>query len=236
MVLAAVGLAAPSAEPTQAAGAIAGNVHLDPGAGLEPVIVANTTDPEVCGARHSLEDLVLDAKGGVANVILSLEGAGVAVVQGGAAPAPQRARLDNRDCRFEPHALVLTSGSTLEVANSDPTLHTVHWYGPTSGNLALPKVGGTARRPTIELRDSGMYQLRCDIHGWMRAYVRVDPHPYHAVTNAAGGYRIEGVPPGRYTLVAWHERLGARRRLVEVAAGSDNRVDLRYAATNDQEP
>ena len=65
------------------------------------------------------------------------------------------------------------------------------------------------------LSQPGIYAVKCDVHGWMQAYVRVDPHPYHAVTDQAGRFRIEGVPPGGHAVEIWHERLGLRE--VEVS-------------------
>jgi hypothetical protein len=67
--------------------------------------------------------------------------------------------------------------------------------------------------------------VKCDVHGWMQAFIRVDPHPFHAVTGASGGYRITGIPPGDYTMSVWHERLGVQRRRVSVRDGQTVRTD-----------
>ena len=77
---------------------------------------------------------------------------------------------------------------------------------------------------------AGIYQIKCDVHGWMQAFVRVDPHRYHAVSDAAGGFAIEGVPAGSYMLEAWHERLGFLRQRVEIAAGSPTSIRLTYSS------
>ena len=96
-------------------------------------MVENTTDPEECGREHSLEDLLASARTrGIQNVILSISG-----VTPDEIPElePERLVMDNVECRFSPHAAVLTVGSTLEALNSDSVLHTTHLYGqsnPTS--------------------------------------------------------------------------------------------------------
>ena len=95
----------------------------------------------------------------------------------------------------------MIAGSTIEAKNSDAVLHTTHLYGPAEINISLPLQGTTSSRT---LESTGIYSVKCDVHGWMQAYIRVDDHPYHAVTDARGNFRIEGVPPGTYTLELWH--------------------------------
>ena len=187
-------------------------------------MVENTTDPEECGCEHSLEDLLASARTrGIQNVILSISG-----VTPDKIPElePERLVMDNVECRFSPHAAVLTVGSTLEALNSDSVLHTTHLYGPIESNIALPFQGSRA----YEVLDKpGMIIVKCDIHGWMQAFVRVDPHPFHAVSDAEGSFRIEGIPPGDYTLEAWHERLGTQELNVKVVAGRTETVAFEFA-------
>ncbi|MEE8143751.1 MAG: carboxypeptidase regulatory-like domain-containing protein [Planctomycetota bacterium] len=134
--------------------------------------------------------------------------------------------LDNKSCRFEPHAAVLTVGSTLEVKNSDKILHTAHAYFGATFNLALPAEGITVKRV---LRRAGIVQIRCDNHGWMNAFIRVDRHPFHAVTDSDGRFKIEGVPPGTYTLEWWHERSGPKKQEISVSDQRTTRVELTFA-------
>ena len=109
--------------------------------------------------------------------------------------------------------------------NSDKVLHTVHAYFAASFNVALPPGGpGEERR----LQKPGLVQLRCDAHGWMNAFLRVDRHPFHAVTDVRGRFAIPGIPPGRYTLKAWHERLGEREVAVDLKPGEELQVQVRY--------
>ncbi|MBI4605735.1 MAG: hypothetical protein HY721_27525 [Planctomycetes bacterium] len=211
---------APSQEPS---GNIEGVVLLQGSAVPAATLVPVGTDPQHCGKERSLEDYVVDAASrGIRHVIVHLEGAGLERLP----PAPpERLVLDNKDCRFEPHAAVLTAGSTLAMANGDPILHTVHAYFAASFNVALaPGEPPEERR----LTRPGLVQLRCDSHGWMNAFIRVDRHPFHAVTDAQGRFAMTGIPPGRYTLKGWHERLGEREIPVEVKPGDRLRVDVKY--------
>jgi plastocyanin len=191
---------------------------------LEPTRIENTTDPEICGNQHTLEDLrISPANRGIQHAILSVRN----VPETAIFPhAPGRLVLDNVGCRFSPHAAVMVAGGTLETLNSDSILHTTHLYGPEEWNASLPARGVRNQR---RLERSGLYAVRCDVHGWMQATIRVDPHPFHAVTDESGAFRIEGLPEGRYELDAWHERLGSRETEVDVKPGAAARVVLEYS-------
>ncbi len=217
-----------AAEPP-AGGTLVGTVRVAPPFPA-PAFVENTTDPHVCGRVHRLDDLAVSAEGGLAQAIVALEDAPRGW-QG--LPAPSRLVLDNRQCRFIPRVAAVTVGSTLEVVNSDPTLHTVHLYGPMEINLALPLQGMRLAR---RLDRPGIIVIKCDVHGWMQAFVRVDSHPFHAVTDESGSFRIDAVPPGEHTLSVWHETLGTLTRRARVKAGETVRVDVTYETVRSVRP
>ncbi len=204
-------------------GAVEGHVRLG-GKGLpSPTRVRNTTDPARCGGVQSLEDFLVSSENrGIQNVLLALTGVP-------RARAPKRPAgtllLDNQKCRFVPHVGVLSVGDTLVVTNSDPFLHTVHLYGVLEANRALPFRGS---RAVFRMDRPGFIAVRCDLHGWMQAFLRVDDHPFHAVSSARGVFRIEAVPAGTYDLEAWHERLGVQKRKVRIEAGKTQRVEIEY--------
>ncbi len=216
------GKAGAADEPTPPElGVLAGQVRLTGDTLPGPTPVENTTDPDNCGHAHTLEDLLVSATTrGVRNVILSLSG-----VDAGEKAEPTRLVLDNVGCRFVPHAAVLSVGSTIEAVNSDSFLHTVHLYGPAEMNVALPRYGS---RGTRVVRRPGMIVVKCDVHAWMQAFIRVDPHPFHAVSDAEGRFRIPDVPPGSYVLESWHERLGQRQIPVRVEPGKTLTLDIDY--------
>ena len=189
----------------------------------QPTIVQNAADPDVCGRMHTLEDLLVAEHGGIKNVIVAL----VDVPAGTASPpVPDRLLLNNIDCRFSPHVTVLTVGSLFETRNSDPTLHTVHLYGPSEANIALPIQSMTVSQ---NLENAGVFIVKCDVHGWMQAFIRVDEHPFHAVTDGAGSFHIADVPAGEYTLEAWHESLGTQQRTVRVRDGETTTIALEFS-------
>lgn len=203
---------------------IQGRVVLETGINLEPTTIGNTTDPEVCGEKQSLEDVVFSredrALGNVIVALIDVPAERVSSVE------PQTLTLDNVGCRFEPHAAVLTAGSTVVATNSDAVLHTTHLYGPAEMNLSLPVVGATSSRT---LERSGLYVVKCDVHGWMQAFIRVAEHGFQAVTDADGQFRMDSVPSGNYTMELWHEKLGTMQRAVEVKDGAPTWVEIEFA-------
>jgi plastocyanin len=179
-----------------------------------------TKDKRACGEDVPDESLV--AVGGrLANVVVT--------VKGGPAPAPRAAVLDQQRCRFIPHVQAVPVGSTLDVKNGDPLLHNVHgWVGLMSRlNVPMPEKGMTV---PARLDRVGTVAVRCDVHGWMSAWIVVSDAP-SAVSGADGGFSIAGVPPGSYAVTAWHERLGERTAQVTVPAQGSARVDFQFGVS-----
>jgi hypothetical protein len=181
--------------------------------------VATTKDRAVCGESAPDERLVAE-EGGLGNVVVRI------VVPGAAAP-PEAIALDQRGCRFVPHVQAATVGSMLELRNGDPLLHGVHAYAgvATAFDVVMATQGQRLARP---LPRPGPVRIGCDVHGWMSAWVLVIDTPFHAVTDARGRFAIAGVPPGRYTAIAWHERLGERVGSVTVPPDGAASLELAY--------
>ncbi|HKQ51832.1 MAG TPA: carboxypeptidase regulatory-like domain-containing protein [Pyrinomonadaceae bacterium] len=140
--------------------------------------------------------------------------------------------IDQKGCHYVPHVLGMQPNQNLKVTNSDPTGHNIH---------ALPKSGG-GNEEWNESQPSGagpitktfkrseiLVPVKCNQHPWMKAYIGVVKHPFYAVTKEDGSYEIKGVPPGTYTVVAWHEKGGEKTAQVTVpskgAATSDFAFD-----------
>jgi len=192
-----------------------------------PTRVENSTDPEVCGRIHTLENLVVSSENrGIQDVVVALID-----VPPEKTPqfAPDHLVLDNNHCRFSPHVGVVTTGSTIEATNSDAVLHTTHLYGAMEANIALPVKG---QKVPKTVATPGMIVVKCDVHGWMQAFIRVDTHPFHAVTGPTGSFRIPNVPNGTYVLETWHETLGQRRKTIQVTDGAAESVEIEYSVEN----
>lgn len=212
-----------------APGAIAGRVRFA-GDVPPPRDLAVHHDHQVCGKLPIRDESILvGAEGALANAVVVLQGAPVEAVP----VATTRATLDQRGCAFVPHVQSVTLGTTLAIQSSDPVLHNVHAFRGkrTAFNIAMPLPGKVVER---RLDQAGILRVRCDSgHSWMSAFIAVVEHRFHATTGADGTFKIERVPPGRYTLRAWHERLGAIEQTVEVTAGQDAPASLTFRDTID---
>lgn len=137
--------------------------------------------------------------------------------------------LDQQKCRYTPRVLGIRTGQPLAIRNGDPLLHNVRADGALNRpfNMGHPIQGTTFNRTftTAEV----MVPFRCDVHAWMRAWVGVLDHPFYGVTAANGRTTIAGLPPGTYTIEAWHEKLGTKTQQVTVAAKDSKDVAFTFA-------
>lgn len=137
--------------------------------------------------------------------------------------------LDQDKCRYNPRVLGVRVGQPLSIKNSDPLLHNVRANGIINQgfNLSTPLEGVSFQR-TFATKEI-MVPFKCDVHGWMTAFVGVLDHPYFGTTSADGKVVLGNLPPGTYTIEAWHETLGARTQQVTIAAKDAKDVAFTFA-------
>ena len=132
-------------------------------------------------------------------------------------PATPRPTVHQRDARFAPRFLAVAAGQTVDMPNDDAIYHNVFSYSkPNEFDLGLYP-GGQSR--AVSLHHPGMVKLYCSIHESMTGTIFVAPSPWFATLGADGHFAIPGVPPGRYRLATWSERLPSTRREITVRAG-----------------
>jgi len=160
---------------------------------------ASVCDPESHKVRD-LERLEIGADGGVANTVVFLKN----ITKGKAMDLPEaRGHLDQKNCRYVPHIMLVPQGGNLEAKSSDPVLHTVHMTGAASNNIPFPMQNQVI---PVNLPRNGVVELKCNAgHVWMNAEILIVNHPYYAVTDAHGSFKLTDVPPGEYEIEAWHE-------------------------------
>jgi high-affinity iron transporter len=124
--------------------------------------------------------------------------------------------INQQGLQFVPRIQAVGMGRTIRFANQDGETHNVHVVTP-GFNFNQSMAPGQSR--DYEPEKPGLFKLTCDVHIHMRGYVIVSPTPWFAVCTPAGNYRLDGVPDGRYTLVAWHEMGDAERREISVEGG-----------------
>jgi hypothetical protein len=190
----------------------------------EPFVIWVKKDAEVFGEKVPDDRLVVSQAGKIKNVVVALEG----IAEG--KPWPDgRPQLANKGGRFLPHVQIVRRGVQLEIVNRDPVLHNTHGYqdGRTVFNLAQPNKDQIIRKP---LKRPGLVEIMCDAHDWMSAWIMVSAHPYVAITGEDGTYAITDIPPGTYTLTAWHEKLGKKQAQVTVKGREQKRADFAFSA------
>jgi plastocyanin len=133
------------------------------------------------------------------------------------APPPGRAVLDQRDESFVPYVLAITVGSTVDFPNSDRTYHNVFSLSKTKRFDLGRYPRGQSR--SVRFDRPGVVRVFCEIHSHMSAFILVFAHRFFATTDAEGRYRIEGVPPGAWTVAVWNDGEVRERRSVQVDDG-----------------
>jgi len=138
--------------------------------------------------------------------------------------------VDQIDCMYRPRVQFAQVGQKVIAKNGDPILHNVHTYlgAATVFNKGMPNK--EAKPVEHEAKKDGVIRWKCDVHSWMRAFVGVNKNPYQAVTGDDGSFKID-LPPGTYTVEAWHEKFGVKTADVTVAAGKPATLSFKYDGT-----
>jgi len=191
----------------------------------KPKPINMAADPS-CVHQHSSpavsDELVTDQKGDLQNVIVFIsDGLGDRVFG-----SPQQpVQMKQKGCLYEPHVLALQVNQPVDVTNDDPTTHNIHPL-PTNNrewNKAQTpgsKIEESFARPEIAI------PVKCNLHPWMRGYVAVFKHPFFAVTGKDGSFTLPNLPPGSYTIEAWHEKLGRATQKITIGANESKSVDF----------
>jgi len=212
------------AGPVTGGGTIAGQVKFQ-GAPPAPEPLEVTKDKEVCGLtpKHD-ESLVVGPQGGLKNAVVFLTNVSKGKPFLGTKPV-----LEQKGCQYIPHVFLTPAGAAVDITNDDGILHNIHTYSTKNPpvNRAQPKF-----KKVIEekFNQPEIFEVRCDAHGWMQAWVVVQDHPYYAVTDENGNYTLADVPPGEYELKVWHEKLGEKVQKVNIGSGQTATVNFEFAA------
>jgi plastocyanin len=186
----------------------------------DPVCVKQNTTPQ-------FQETYEVADGKLANVFVYVkDGLGNYVYD----PPTDSPKIDQQNCRYHPHVFGMRVGQKLEILNSDPTLHNIHALPKNNAefNNGQP-LQGMKMDHTFTAKEV-MVPFKCDVHGWMNAYVGVLDHPYFATTDKSGAFELKSVPPGTYTIEAWHEKLGPMTQMVTVGAKESKDVNFTFKA------
>ncbi len=220
------GSAGSTASSASALASVAGNIKFD-GPLPKSSPIAMRSDP-ACAAQHTQvahsEDVVAGQNGTLENVIVFVsQGAG----NGSYAVPEVPAVMEQKGCMYEPHVLAMRAGQPLRVINADKTTHNIHPMPANNREWNKAQIPGQPIEETFS-REEISIPVKCNIHPWMRSYIAVFKHPFFAVTGKDGSFELRNLPPGEYTIEAWHEKLGTMTQHVKVAQGENKKIDFTF--------
>jgi plastocyanin len=219
-------LAAVVAPALMSAGTISGKVTYT-GTPVKQKPIDMSKEPS-CAKQHatpiSFETVVTGANNSLENVVVYIS----AGADDANAPA-QAVTFTQKGCQYLPHVIALHTGQELQVVNSDQTSHNIH---------PLPKVNREWNKsqppgspPIQEKFDAPEFiSVKCNIHPWMHGYFAVLKTNHYSITGDGGGFTLPNLPPGKYTVTAWHEDYGTQTQDVTITGSETKSIDFSFKA------
>jgi hypothetical protein len=191
----------------------------------KPKLISMSADPS-CAKQHPspvfAQEVMTDSKGDLENVIVFIaEGLSDRTFD----PPTQPVVVEQKGCMYQPHVLAVRANQPLHVVNDDPTSHNIH---PTPANN---REWNKAEPPGSSMDESFAREeiaipVKCNLHPWMHGYIAVFKHPFFAVTGKDGSFDLSSLPPGTYTIKAWHEKLGVSTQTITIGANETKEISF----------
>ena len=228
----AAGTPAATGKPVDAAtaGSVKGTIKLDGTAPkMKPINMA--AEPS-CAKQHTTpamtQDVVPGDNGTLQNVVVYLKGDfGQYTFDVPKTPAT----IDQKGCQYNPHVLAMMVNQPLQVTNSDQTTHNIHPVPKDNREWNESQPPGASPIMQSFAREEVAIPVKCNVHPWMKSYMAVLSNPYFQVTGKDGSFELKNVPPGTYTLTAWHESYGSTDQSVTVGPKEDKTITLTLKAS-----
>jgi len=191
--------------------------------------ISMAADP-VCAKQHPApmmaQEVMADEKGELQNVIVFVsEGLGDRTFDAPSQPVV----VEQKGCMYQPHVLAVRANQKLELVNDDATSHNIHPVPANNREWNKAEPPGSKMEEAFA-REEIAIPVKCNVHPWMRGYIAVFKHPYFAVTGKDGGFDLSNLPPGTYTIKAWHEKLGTSTQTVTVGANETKEINFVFKA------
>jgi plastocyanin len=176
-------------------------------------------------AAAASREVLTGANGALANVVVFVK-SGLDAYRFDPPKAP--ALLDQNGCVYEPRVVALMANQLLEIRNDDATIHNVHATPKRNEEWNKAQRAGAPPLTVSFPRPELAIPFMCNVHPWMRAFVFVFAHPIFAVTTTAGKFELKNLPPGTYTIEAWHEKYGAQNKSVTLTPHASQTISFRF--------
>jgi plastocyanin len=191
--------------------------------------ISMNADP-TCAKAHSgslqNEEFVVGTGGTLGNVVVFIaDGLGNRVFDVPAQPAV----VEQKGCVYLPHVLAVRANQKIQVVNNDATTHNIHPIPSNNREWNKAEPPGSTVEESFA-REEVAIPVKCNVHPWMRAYVSVFKHPFFSISSKDGHFQLRDLPPGEYTVEAWHEKLGTQKQKLVVGSGEAKTVDFVFKA------
>src|SRR6202041_2737192 len=162
------------------------------------------------------------ANGGLANAVIYVsDGLGTRTFE----PPSEPVVFEQKGCQYKPHVLALQANQKLDVVNSDETTHNIHPNPANNREWNMTQPHGVPLEDSFA-REEIAIPVKCNVHPWMKGYIAVFKHPFFAVTGKDGNFDLSNLPPGTYTIKAWHEKLGTSTQTVVIGANETKEISF----------
>src|SRR5882672_6712235 len=209
------------------AGEVSGSVKLD-GAAPKAKTINMAAEPACSKGRTSpamTEEVVTGDGGSLANVVVYVKTG----LDGYSFPAPaSAAKIEQQGCQYHPHVVAMQVGQNIDVVNNDQTTHNIHPIPKDNREWNESQPPGATPIEKSFTREEIAIPVKCNVHPWMKAYMAVLPNPAFQVTDKDGKFDLKNLPPGTYTLVAWHELYGTSEQTVTVGPKESKTVTFTF--------
>jgi hypothetical protein len=202
---------------TSTVGSVTGSVTLD--GKPVPAKPINMSAEPYCQKAHPTPvvppEVVVNDKGDLANVVVYVKD-GLSDYSFDTPKEP--VVLNQQGCMYDPHIIALMTGQTFEVKNDDQTTHNIHPMPKDNREWNKSQPPGATPIDETFGRAEVAIPVKCNVHPWMKSYIFVFKNPYYAVTSKDGKFELKDLPPGTYTIEAWHEKYGVSDQTVTIGA------------------
>jgi plastocyanin len=170
----------------------------------------------VAGSDGSLENVIVYVKDGLGNRTFDVP--------------KQVVELNQKGCMYQPHVIAVMAGQEVQVKNDDQTTHNIHPMPKDNREWNKSQPPGSSPIEDSFARAEVAIPVKCNVHPWMKSYIGVFKHPYFFVTAKDGSFDLKNLPPGTYTLEAWHEKYGTSDQTVTIGPKESKTVSFVFKA------